>query len=66
MGLLNRMLCVDDSAEILKQINQTVRRPSSMFTLKLNTCASTLTTTNEGIKHGSYQRVLQKRRACAF
>jgi hypothetical protein len=47
-------------------MNNEVRRPSSMFTLKLNTCARTIHTTNEGKKHASYQRVLQRRRACAF
>lgn len=36
------------------------------FLLKINTCNSTLNKTNEGIKHGSYDRVLQKRRKCAF
>ena len=60
------MSCTDYSTIIEKQINQEVRRPSSMFTLKLNTCARTINTTNVGKKHDSYQRVLQRRRACAF
>ena len=36
------------------------------FLLKINTCNRKVTKTNEGIKHGSYERVLQKRRACGF
>lgn len=60
------MSCTDYSAIIQKQINRDVCRPSSMFTLKLNTCARTINNTNEGKKHGSYERVLQRRRRCAF
>jgi hypothetical protein len=47
-------------------MNNDVRIPSSMHTLKLNTCARTINNTNVGKKHGSYARVLQRRRACAF
>jgi hypothetical protein len=36
------------------------------FLLKLNTCNRRVVKTNEGIKHASYERVLQKRRQCAF
>jgi hypothetical protein len=36
------------------------------FLLKIQTCNRNLNKTNEGIKHGSYNRVLQKRRKCAF
>lgn len=36
------------------------------FLLKINTCNRNITKTNEGIKHASYARVLQKRRACSF
>ena len=36
------------------------------FLLKLNTCNRTLQKKNEGIKHGSYARVLQDRRKCSF
>lgn len=36
------------------------------FLLMLKTCNRTVNKTNEGIKHGSYERVLQKRRECAF
>jgi hypothetical protein len=60
------MSCTNTSAIIQKQINNEVRRPASMFTLKLNTCARTINNTNVGNKHSSYQRVLQRRRACAF
>lgn len=60
------MACTNYSSTIQKQINNEVRRPASMFTLKLNTCARTINTTNVGAKHSSYQRVLQKRRSCAF
>lgn len=60
------MTCTNYSVIIQKQIIQEVRRPASMFTLKLNTCARTVNNTNVGNKHGSYHRVLQKRRACAF
>lgn len=60
------MSCTNYSSVIQKQINYDVRRPCSMFTLKLNTCARTINNMNEGSKHGSYARVLQRRRACAF
>ncbi len=60
------MTCTNYSTIIQKQINNEVRRPSSMFTLKLNTCARTINNTNEGKKHDSYARVLQRRRSCAF
>jgi hypothetical protein len=60
------MSCTDYSSIILKQIQNDVRRPASMTTLKYNTCARTINNTNEGKKHGSYLRVLQRRRACAF
>jgi len=36
------------------------------FLLKLNTCNRTWEKTNEGIKHDTYARVLQKRRVCAL
>ena len=36
------------------------------FLLKVNTCNRTATKTNEGIKHGSYERVLQNKRKCSF
>jgi hypothetical protein len=36
------------------------------FLLKINTCNRNLQKKNEGIKHGSYERVLQKRRKCSF
>jgi hypothetical protein len=36
------------------------------FLLKINTCNRHVCKTTEGIKHGSYERVLQKRRECAF
>lgn len=60
------MSCVDLTPMIQKQINNDVRRPSSMHTLKLNTCARTINNSNVGQKHASYARVLQRRRACAF
>jgi len=60
------MTCTNLFTTIQKQINNDVRQPSSMFTLKLNTCARTINNKNEGKKHDSYQRVLQRRRACAF
>ncbi len=60
------MSCTNYSSVIQKQINHDVRIPCSMFTLKLNTCARTINNNNEGRKHGSYARVLQRRRACAF
>ncbi len=36
------------------------------FLLKINTCNRVVEKTNEGIKFGSNERVLQKRRKCAF
>ncbi len=60
------MSCTDLTTIIQKQMNNDVRIPSSMHTLKLNTCARTINNTNVGKKHGSYARVLQRRRACAF
>ncbi len=60
------MSCIDLSSTLQKQINNDVRRPCSMQTLKLNTCARTINNTNVGKKHSSYARVLQRRRACAF
>ena len=60
------MSCIDLSATLQKQINNEVRRPSSMHTLKLNTCARTINNSNVGKKHGSYLRVLQQLRACVF
>jgi hypothetical protein len=36
------------------------------FLLKLNTCNRSIQKKNEGIKHGSYERVLQNRRKCSF
>jgi len=36
------------------------------FLLKLNTCSRTVNNKNVGIKHASYERVLQKRHVCAL
>ncbi len=36
------------------------------FLLKINTCNRHICKINEGLKHGTYERILQKRRACAF
>lgn len=36
------------------------------FLSKLNTCNRTVNKKNDGIKHESYERVLQKRRVCAL
>ena len=36
------------------------------FLLMLKTCNRKVNKTTVGIKHGTYERVLQKRRACAF
>jgi len=36
------------------------------FLLKINTYNRSIQKKNEGIKHGSYARVLQDRRKCAF
>ena len=60
------MTCTNLTTVIQKQINNEVRRPSSMYTLRLNTCSRTINNTNVGNKHGSYERVLQRRGACAF
>ncbi len=60
------MSCIDLTSTINKQINNEVRRPCSMYILKLNTCARNINNTNVGKKHSSYARVLQRRRACAF
>jgi hypothetical protein len=60
------MVCTNFSGIIQKRINGQVMQFSSMNTLKLNTCARTINNANEGKKHSSYARVLQRRRACAF
>ena len=60
------MSCTNNSVIIQKQINGEVRQSASMSILRYNTCNRNINIHNEGIKHGSYERVLQKRRKCAM
>ena len=64
---LNYKICCPISKPIIKTI--IVSSPESQHILKLNSCYKTckfVPSTNEGIKHGSYDRVLRRRRGRVF
>ena len=62
---LNYKICCPISIPTIKTI--IVSSPESQRILKLNSCCTKFVPpTNEGIKHGSYDRVLRRRRGQAL
>lgn len=52
-----------DYTTTLDQINNQVRMPSTQYQYQLTSACTFVQPTNEGAKHGSYMRVIYRRRA---